>query len=180
MKLSYVLLFLAAAVSGCSSLAVNDKSAEDYAKEFNPPPAGWSGLYLYRTCNLWGAGLHKNLYVDGQYIGETTRCLFFYRLVKPGQHVVQTESEFGENEVTVNFVEGQNYFVNQYIRYGVLVPGAGIEVREPGYAKKHIVEYELADNKDDPSKNLESFVNAPGKGSVPGPRSSAEAASMAR
>ena len=84
-------------VTGCANVATQDKSADEYAKEFKAPPKGWAGLYLYRTCNIFGAGLKKSLYVDGHYLGETSRCRFFYRLVRPGVHRIDTESEFSES-----------------------------------------------------------------------------------
>ena len=106
-----IVLVLSAVLTGCASVAVQDNASENYAKEFNAPPSGWSGLYLYRTCNIMGMSLKKSLYVDGQYIGETSRCRFFYRLVEPGMHVLQTESEFSENDMSFNFIEGKNHYV---------------------------------------------------------------------
>lgn len=175
-----IVLVLSAVLTGCASVAVQDAVSENYAKEFNAPPSGWSGLYLYRTCNIMGMSLKKNLYVDGQYIGETSRCRFFYRLVEPGMHVLQTESEFSENDMSFNFIEGKNHYVKQYLRPGVFVAGANLEVMDEKEAKKDIVDYNLAENKDDPKKNLKLFKNEPGKGSIPGPKNAETAQSLAK
>ena len=67
-------LLVSSFLTGCSTVAdqesstetpaavTADSSAERYAKEFNAPPKGWSGLYLYRTCNIVTAKLvcHQN------------------------------------------------------------------------------------------------------------------------
>lgn len=165
---------------GCATVAVQDQSAENYAKEFNAPPAGWSGLYIYRTCNIMGAALKKSLYVDGQYIGETSRCRFFYRLLTPGVHTLQTESEFSENDLDVNFVEGKNHYIKQYLKLGVFVGGANLEVMDPDTAKKDIEEGQLAQNKDDPVKNLNNRTIRENQGSIPGPQNAQEAAAIAK
>ena len=47
-------------------------------------------------------------------------------------------------------------------------------------AKKDIVDYNLAENKDDPKKNLKLFKNEPGKGSIPGPKNAETAQSLAK
>ena len=173
-------LFLSSVLSGCASVAVQDSATENYAKEFNTPPSGWSGLYVYRTCNIMGSALKKSLYVDGQYIGETSRCRFFYRLVEPGFHLLQTESEFSENDLSLNFIEGKNHYVKQYVKLGVFVGGANLEVVNEDEAKKDIEDYSLAENKDDPQENLKTFTNEPGKGSIPGPKNDEEAKSLAK
>lgn len=176
----WVSLLLGSVLTGCANVAVQDTASENYAKEFNAPPSGWAGLYLYRTCNIMGMALKKNLYVDGQYIGETSRCRFFYRLVEPGMHVLQTESEFSENDMSLNFLEGKNHYVKQYLKPGVFVGGANLEVMDEDEAKKDIADYSLAENKDDPNKNLKLFTNQPGKGSIPGPQNAEAAQSLAK
>ena len=52
-------LLLSSVLSGCASVAVQDSATENYAKEFNTPPSGWSGLYVYRTCNIMPELLRK-------------------------------------------------------------------------------------------------------------------------
>ncbi|MGN1393922.1 MAG: DUF2846 domain-containing protein [Succinivibrionaceae bacterium] len=173
-------LLTSSLLTGCVNVAVQDSSSENYAKEFNAPPSGWSGLYLYRTCNIMGTFLKKSLYVDGQYIGETSRCRFFFRLVKPGIHELQTESEFSENSLSLNFVEGKNYYVKQYLKPGFFVGGANLEEINTEEAQKDIKSYKLAENKDNPKLNLKTFQDDPNKGSIPGPKNAMEAQSLAK
>ena len=156
--------------AGCAKVAVQGRQADTYAKEFNPPPSGWSGLYIYRTRNIMGSALQKSLYVDGQFIGETARGVFFYRLVEPGMHILKTESEFSENDLEIQCIEGKNHYVNQALRPGLFVGGAYLSVVEETEAQNDIKGYRLAENKDNPEKNLEEYTGRPGTGSIPGPR----------
>ena len=175
---SGMLPFALAVLTGCSGVAVQDASAEQYAKQFNPPPKGWAGLYVYRTGNIFGGHLKKSLYVDGQYIGETSTSRFFYRLVKPGTHTLQTESEFSENDLRTEFKAGTNVYVKQVVRPGVFVYGAKLKVMDPGKAQSDILDYSLAENTDNPALNLKSFTGKQGDGSVPGPKNAEEASKI--
>lgn len=113
-------LFRAAALAAacaflCSCASVplpSDPLGERLAKRFDPPPAGWSGLYVYRT-GVIGSSLKRKVWVDGQYAGETGHRAFLHRLVRPGRHWVQTESSLEPRELSVEFEEGRNHFVQQ-------------------------------------------------------------------
>lgn len=62
----------------------------------------------------------------------------------------------------------------------MFVGGANLEVMDDEWAKKYIADYSLAENKDDPKKNLKLFTNQPGKGSIPGPQNAEAAQSLAK
>ena len=173
----FVLSILACVLTGCANVQKADPSSSDYAKEFNTPPKGYAGVYLYRNFFM-GCGLYKNLYIDGQYLGETDRSCFFYRLARPGLHEIQTESEFSENSIQVNMEEGQNYFIYQWIKPGIFVGGADIELVEPEKAKEEIKKLERAQDQDGKQKDLYSPIPE-NKGSIPGPKSKEEAQRLA-
>jgi hypothetical protein len=165
---------------GCASVQVQDEAAEKYTKEYNAPPSGWSGLYIYRKCFQGGYALKKSLYVDGEYIGETADCTYFYRLVTPGEHTLQTESEFSENHINVDFIEGQNHFVKQRIKFGIFVGGARLDVTDFDEAELSMRDASLAENQDNDKLNLRSFKDEEGKGSIPGPKNQNEADAVAK
>lgn len=48
--------------------------------------------------------------------------------------------------------------------------GAYLSVVEETEAQNDIKGYRLAENKDNPEKNLEEYTGRPGTGSIPGPR----------
>ncbi len=159
-------------LTGCVSVEKSSVSSSLYAKEFNTPPKGYAGLYIYRN-TMYGASLKKSLYVDGRYIGETDRNCFFYRLVKPGIHFLQTESEFSENSLRLNAEEGMNYYINQRIKMGVFVGGASLRKIPENKAQRYIRKLGRTKDQDNKSLNLENKFE--GDGSIPGPTTKEEA-----
>lgn len=136
------------------------------AKRFDVPPAGYSGLYLYRDAPM-GTALKRALYVDGQYIGRTGYKTYFHRLLKPGEHILQTKSEWGTNETVVDAVEGENLFVRQSLLFGVFTARSKLaEVpRETG--ERAISKLRLAADMDDRRRDLKDAQYGESSGSVP-------------
>lgn len=130
---------------------------------------GYSGLYIIRENTIAGATLKKSLYVDGQYIGETAKGTYFYRLVKPGVHTLQTESEFSENGISVNFNEGENLTFEQKLKFGVFVGGAMLQQISKDEAIQLMQECTRAKDKDDKTQNLSTADYSENKGSIPAP-----------
>lgn len=115
-------------VSGCASVPMAEKTQSDQAKLFTAPPEGQSGLYIYRDSNFGGA-LKKDIWVDGDCVGESAPKTFFYRAVAGDvEHTVSTESEFSPNDLKILVKSGVNYFIRQSIKMGVFVGGAKLEV----------------------------------------------------
>lgn len=131
-------------VTGCASVPMESKEASVKAKQFNRPTEGHSGLYVYRD-SFVGQALKKDIWVDGKCIGESAPDVFFYEEVKSGQpHTISTESEFSPNDLTINTLAGTNYFINQYIKMGVFVGGAGLELVNEEKGKNAVMKLELA------------------------------------
>jgi len=131
-------------VTGCASVPMESKEASVKAKQFNRPTEGHSGLYVYRD-SFVGKALKKDIWIDGKCIGESAPDVFFYEEVKSGQpHTISTESEFSPNDLTINTLAGTNYFINQYIKMGVFVGGAGLELVNEEKGKNAVMKLELA------------------------------------
>jgi len=123
---------------------MESKEASVKAKQFNPPTEGNSGLYIYRD-SFVGKALKKDIWIDGKCIGESAPDVFFYKEVKSGQqHTISTESEFSPNELKIDTLPGANYFINQYIKLGVFVGGAGVELVDEEKGKSAVMKLELA------------------------------------
>lgn len=176
-----LLLLLAAAgtiaLTGCTHILIykDMQPIHAYAKSLPTPPKGYAGLYLIRKSQFLGHGLKKSLYVDGQYVGETIDGYYFYRLVKPGKHVLQTESEFSENYLPVEFEEGKNYFFNQNTKKGVFVDGVLLEQLTEEQAKVILESCGRAYDTNEKGKDLRSADYSENKGSIPGPLTENEA-----
>ena len=144
MKNILVIIFIASIVSGCASVKMENKELSEKTKQFSKPTSGNSGLYIYRD-SVIGAALKKDIWVDGKCIGESAAKVFFYTEVAGGKsHVIATESEFSPNELSILVEEGKNYFIRQFIKLGVLVGGAGLEIIPEEKGKAAIEKLELA------------------------------------
>ena len=144
MKKIVTTILLSALFVGCASVKMESKDASDKLKQFAPPSIGNSGLYLYRDSSF-GAALKKNIFVDGQCVGQSAPNVFFYTEVAGGKvHVISTESEFSPNTLALMIDAGKNYFIRQYIKMGLFVGGADLEAMSEENGKLAISQLELA------------------------------------
>lgn len=140
----FALLLGAALLSGCASVPMESAEKSNAAKEFKRPSPGKAGLYIYRSGSFGGA-LKKDVFVNGKCIGETAPNVFFYEEVAGGrEHKISTESEFSPNDLIIKARAGVHYFIEQYIKMGVFVGGAGVKRMEAQAGKKAVSELELA------------------------------------
>ena len=135
---------LALVLGGCASVPMESVQMSNEAKQFKQPPADKSGLYIYRD-SVVGQALKKDIWVDGKCVGESAPDTFFYEIVDGDtEHTLSTESEFSPNNLKINTAAGKNYFVRQYIKIGLLVGGAGLELIENDAGMRAVSKLELA------------------------------------
>ena len=135
---------VAALVTGCASVPMESKEISEQAKRFATPSQGKAGLYVYRGGGP-GTALKKDILIDGKCLGESAPNVFFFEEVAGNQeHTISTESEFSPNEIKLAVAEGINYFIRQYIKIGVFVGGAGLEVVNEAEGKKAVRDLEMA------------------------------------
>lgn len=139
-----VVTALAVVLTGCASVSMESKEASEAAKKFPPPPAGQAGVYVYRS-GSFGAALKKDIWINGECVGESAPNVFFYKQVKAGTELkISTESEFSPNDLVITVKEGLNHFVRQFIKMGLFVGGAGLELVSQEQGQKDVAELELA------------------------------------
>ena len=135
---------VAMGLAGCASVPTASAPAEANAKAFPAPDTGNSGVYIYRD-SFVGQALKKDLFVDGECIGQTSNKVFFYTQVKGDQeHTLSTESEFSPNELVLYMKAGANYFVRQVIKMGVFVGGAKLESVDDATGKAEVAKLAMA------------------------------------
>lgn len=143
-KKFYFAMFAVFLLYGCVSVPMESTENSDRAKKFDPPSNSKAALYIYRS-GSFGAALKKNIWVDGQCIGETAPNIFFREEVQGGMdHKVSTESEFSPNDLLVKTEAGKIYFVRQYMKFGVFIGGAGLELVDEEEGKTQVTELKLA------------------------------------
>jgi hypothetical protein len=140
---SIAILIVSSYLTGCASVPMASIEDDTLRKQFSLPHNDSSGLYIYRNSNF-GSALTKSLYLDDELIGETAPMTYFYREVSPGEHIISTESEFSNNDLAVTIESGKNYFVRHYIKIGVFVGGANLELVSEQDGKQGVHECQLA------------------------------------
>jgi hypothetical protein len=130
--------------SGCATVDMGPKAESDKAKEFAPPSQGKAGLYVYRN-SFVGKALKKDVWIDGKCLGESAPDVFFRTEVDGGKkYKLETESEFSPNALEILFESGKNYFVRQFIKMGLFVGGADLELVPEEQGKADVAKLEMA------------------------------------
>lgn len=145
MKFSSIVYLSAALVlTGCASVDMASQAESQKAKEFSAPSAGNAGLYIYRD-SFVGKALKKDLWVNGECLGESAPDVFFRTEVAGGKtHTIETESEFSPNKLEVMFATGKNYFIRQFIKFGAFVGGADLELVPEEQGKSAVAKLDMA------------------------------------
>jgi len=136
---SLMLIATLAILTGCASVPMAPQAQDAASKKFKAPSANMAGVYIYRN-SFVGKALTKALYIDGVKIGETANAVYFHREVKPGEHTLTTQAEFGDNSVKFNAAAGKNYFFRQYIKMGTFKGSAGIEAVSEEDGKQNVLQ----------------------------------------
>ncbi|MEG0194095.1 MAG: DUF2846 domain-containing protein [Stenotrophomonas sp.] len=133
-----------AMLSACASVPAADKGQMELAKTFPVPEEGKAGVYVYRNSFI-GQALKKDLWIDGECLGETANKVFFYTLLSGNQeHAISTESEFSPNDIKLLVEAGKNYFIEQTIKMGVFVGGAKLTVVPEAEGRRQVAQLKLA------------------------------------
>lgn len=141
-SVGFILSFL---LTGCATTAMETDEKAAIAQQFNSPEKGYSGLYIYRSKQgYFGGAIKKDIYVDGILIGESAPGVFFYKQVISGEHKISTESEFSNNDLSLNTESGKNYFIRQYIRPGAFVAQASLAQVSEEKGKEAIKQLKMA------------------------------------
>ena len=130
-------------LTGCATVPMAPTTDDELRKQFSTPAEGKSGLYIFRNSNFGGA-LTKVIYIDDQIVGASAPMTYFYKEISPGQHVVSTQSEFSNNDLIITTDPGLNYYVRQYMKMGVFIGGANLELMSEEDGKKGVSECKLA------------------------------------
>ncbi|RYY89385.1 MAG: DUF2846 domain-containing protein [Chitinophagaceae bacterium] len=141
---SIAILTTAALISGCASVDMAPSADSQKAKQFAAPSEGKAGVYIYRN-SFVGKALKKDIWIDGECVGESASDVFFYTEVAGGKsHKIETESEFSPNALEVMMQAGKNYFIRQFIKMGAFVGGADLEKVSDDQGKSDVAKLEMA------------------------------------
>lgn len=130
--------------AGCASVPMESREASNAAKAFSQPSGDNAGLYIYRKGGP-GGSLKKDIHINDRCVGESAPKTFFYEEVPGGEEYrVSTESEFSPNILLLRPEGGRNYFIQQYIKMGLLVGGADLKLVSEAEGRAAIAKLEMA------------------------------------
>lgn len=133
----YLLLLLTLFLVGCTVTVPLTSMEEDLVAKHFKPEEGYAGLYVYRK-DIFEIQELRTIWLDGSFLAKSAPRVYFYKLIKPGMHVVEVESQFGRNRLTFMAEAGKNYFIHQYMGQGFFTPTANLEQVVPYKAKEDI------------------------------------------
>jgi len=128
-----------------TGIPLESSGTEAATKAFPNPPNGMAGLYVYRSSNRIGTyDRYLKVILDGNFIGGTVQNVYFYKVISPGQHRVDTQTTIGQAApVVFNAEAGHNYFVKQDTKttnlYG-LAGGTSIKMVPDEEGKQGVLE----------------------------------------
>lgn len=133
---------ISATLTGCANIEMASKQEDQSAKTFSPSQEE-ANIYIYR--NSWvGMNVRQRAYFDGKELGVLKDETFYVMKAKPGKHRVETESEFSNNGIDIDVKGGENIYVRQYIKLGLLFSGANVElVTDEKEAQEDILDSEM-------------------------------------
>jgi len=110
--------------SGCASVPMasvdQDMAAKSYARK-----QGKANIYVYRNENM-GAAIKMPVAVNGKLVGDTAAKTYLLLEVAPGQHTITSKTE-NDSTVTVNAAAGQNYFLWQEVKMGLMTARSNLQ-----------------------------------------------------
>ena len=132
-------------LTGCASVPMANQERDAKRKDFDSPPEGEAGLYIFRD-STFGSALKKDIWVDGKCLGQSAPLVYFYTTVEGDkEHRLSTESEFSPNDLELYTEAGENYFIRQAIKLGVVVGGAKLDSVGRNEGRAAVEELDLAE-----------------------------------
>ena len=131
-------LLCAVLVTGCASVPMAPASADAAAKAFKTDPAK-ANIYIYRN-ETFGAALKMPVTLNDASIGETASKTYLFRQVAPGTHTITSQ---GKDTLSVDVKAGNNYFVWQEVKMGLVSGGSKLHLVDEAKGKAGIAECKL-------------------------------------
>src|SRR5437588_3577514 len=132
-----------AILAACASVPMAATERDFAAKEFAKPSRGKAALYVYRNESIAGT-VKMSLQLDGAPLGETGPRTFHWVTITPGKHTLVGKAE---NESVVKFIaaSGQNVFVWQEVKMGILSAENRLELVDEQAGRTGVAECEMAE-----------------------------------
>ena len=123
-------LAVATVLSACASVPMASSDADIQAKQFQPPPAGQSTLYVFRE-GILGSAIALNASLGQRMLGQLGPDTYFRIDLQPGEYDARCSSTENAKSTTVKIATGEIRFVEIAPSLGFVVARCAIsEVTE--------------------------------------------------
>lgn len=129
----------ASLVAGCASVPMASQSADSAAKAYKTDSRK-ANIYIYRN-ETFGAAIKMPVTLDNAPIGETASKTYLFRQVSPGAHTITSQ---GKNPLSLDAIAGNNYFVWQEVKMGLVSGGSKLQLVDETKGKAGVAECKLA------------------------------------
>lgn len=126
--------------TGCASVQMASSERDTAAKSF-ATKADKANLYIYRNESM-GAAVKMAVTLDGKPVGETAAKTYFKLEVPPGEHTLISKTE-NDSVLSVKAAAGQNYFIWQEVKMGVLSARSALQLVDEAAGKAGVQECKL-------------------------------------
>ena len=126
--------------SGCASVQMASDAQDSAAKSFQVKP-GKANIYVFRNENF-GAALKMPVALNGRLVGDTAAKTYLLLEVDPGRHTVVSKTE-NDSTVEVNAVAGQNYFLWQEVKMGLMSARSNLQLVDEATGRAGVNECKL-------------------------------------
>jgi hypothetical protein len=126
--------------TGCASVQMASTEMDTAAKGYAVKP-GKANIYVYRN-EMMGAAIKMPVALDGKLVGDTGAKTFLLLEVSPGNHTIISKTE-NDSAVTLNAVEGRNYFVWQEVKMGLMSARSNLQLVDEATGKAAVAECKL-------------------------------------
>lgn len=126
--------------SGCASVQMASDAQDSAAKTFQVKP-GKANIYVFRNESFGGA-VKMPVALNGRLVGDTAAKTYLLLEVDPGRHTVVSKTE-NDSTVEVNAAAGQNYFVWQEVKMGLMTARSSLQVVDEATGRAGVQECKL-------------------------------------
>lgn len=135
MKKILTLAVLSTVMMGCASVATVDPQHARLVETLSTPDYGKAVIFVYRSNTMNGAALKRDLWINGECLGESARGVFFFKQVDGDKtHTVSTENMQEPTHLQVAVEAGKKYYFEQTA--GVFTTLRQVGEAEGAYAVK--------------------------------------------
>jgi hypothetical protein len=128
----------ASLVTGCASVQMASPAEDSAAKAYKVDSTK-ANIYIYRN-ETFGAALKMPVTLDNASVGETASKTYIFRQVNPGTHAITSQ---GKDTLTLETTAGNNYFVWQEVKMGLVSGGSKLNLVDEAKGKAGVAECKL-------------------------------------